>query len=234
MDLSRPLQRPYRRPQPALSRRRRRRSTVSRAKGGSRRSAPTRSKARPGCWSRSSAWPTASPSSAVRTRSESASRIEAATGDDRRGRRRPRASDHGRRFGDRHQDGARRRPPVVAVDYGYTDVPAAELGAGPGDLAFRSNWPPATPCYWRAHSPDVLPNALWTALPSSPKAYLQGSAPAARRTPSSTAASASRVFAPSGPPAWAMSGRPPPPLPPSAAEPRRTRSTALKRPCDRA
>src|ERR1700733_13462571 len=59
----------------------------------------------------------------------------------------------------------------------------------------------------------------------APTAY----APAARRTPSSTAASASWVFAPSGPPACAMSGRPPPPLPPSAAEPRRTRSTALKR-----
>ena len=32
---------------------------------------------------------------------------------------------------------------------------------------------------------------------------------------------------PFGPPAWAMSGRPPPPLPPSATEPARTRSTAL-------
>src|SRR3546814_3050042 len=31
------------------------------------------------------------------------------------------------------------------------------------------------------------------------------------------------------PPAWAMSGRPPPPLPPSAAAPTRTRSTALIR-----
>ena len=48
--------------------------------------------------------------------------------------------------------------------------------------------------------------------------------------PCSTASSASPALAPSGPPAWAMSGRPPPPLPPSAAEPSRTRSTALKRP----
>ena len=27
--------------------------------------------------------------------------------------------------------------PVIAVDFGYADVPVAELGAGPGDLAFR-------------------------------------------------------------------------------------------------
>src|SRR6202453_821317 len=53
--------------------------------------------------------------------------------------------------------------------------------------------------------------------------------PAFARIPASTAASASFAFSPSGPPACAMSGRPPPPLPPNAAEPRRTRSTALKR-----
>src|SRR5579871_2221413 len=43
------------------------------------------------------------------------------------------------------------------------------------------------------------------------------------------AASAASAFEPSGPPACAMSGRPPPPLPPSASAPLRTRSTALKR-----
>ena len=43
------------------------------------------------------------------------------------------------------------------------------------------------------------------------------------------AASASFAFAPSGPPACAMSGRPPPPLPPSASDAARTRSTALTR-----
>src|SRR5262249_13655331 len=43
----------------------------------------------------------------------------------------------------------------------------------------------------------------------------------------SIGAIASSAFAPSGPPAWAMSGRPPPPLPPSAAAPAFTRSTAL-------
>ena len=43
------------------------------------------------------------------------------------------------------------------------------------------------------------------------------------------AASAASAFDPSGPPACAMSGRPPPPLPPSASAPLRTKSTALKR-----
>ena len=43
----------------------------------------------------------------------------------------------------------------------------------------------------------------------------------------SIAASAASALAPSGPPACAMSGRPPPPLPPSASEATRTRSTAL-------
>src|SRR6185312_6041017 len=46
----------------------------------------------------------------------------------------------------------------------------------------------------------------------------------------SIALSASSAFDPSGPPACAMSGRPPPPLPPSASAPLRTRSTALTRP----
>src|SRR5207344_65324 len=45
----------------------------------------------------------------------------------------------------------------------------------------------------------------------------------------SIALSASSAFDPSGPPACAMSGRPPPPLPPSASAPFFTRSTALKR-----
>ena len=45
--------------------------------------------------------------------------------------------------------------------------------------------------------------------------------------------SAALAFAPSGPPACAMSGRPPPPLPPSASEPLRTRSTALNARSDR-
>src|SRR3984893_7325852 len=45
----------------------------------------------------------------------------------------------------------------------------------------------------------------------------------------SIAASAALALAPSGPPACAMSGRPPPPLPPSASDATRTRSTALKR-----
>ncbi len=45
----------------------------------------------------------------------------------------------------------------------------------------------------------------------------------------SIALSAASAFDPSGPPACAMSGRPPPPLPPSASAPLRTRSTALKR-----
>src|SRR3954467_3528907 len=45
----------------------------------------------------------------------------------------------------------------------------------------------------------------------------------------SIADSAAFALAPSGPPACAMSGRPPPPLPPSASEARRTRLTALKR-----
>lgn len=41
------------------------------------------------------------------------------------------------------------------------------------------------------------------------------------------AARASAALEPSGPPAWAMSGRPPPPLPPVLSEATRTRSTAL-------
>src|SRR6476661_6033790 len=45
----------------------------------------------------------------------------------------------------------------------------------------------------------------------------------------SIALSASSAFDPSGPPACAMSGRPPPPLPPSASAPFLTNSTALKR-----
>src|SRR5450830_1057368 len=45
----------------------------------------------------------------------------------------------------------------------------------------------------------------------------------------STALSAASALEPSGPPAWAMSGRPPPPLPPRASAPLRTSSTALKR-----
>ena len=45
----------------------------------------------------------------------------------------------------------------------------------------------------------------------------------------SIASSASGALAASGPPACAMSGRPPPPLPPSAATPACTRSTALRR-----
>src|SRR5690242_758915 len=45
----------------------------------------------------------------------------------------------------------------------------------------------------------------------------------------SIADSAASALAPSGPPACAMSGRPPPPLPPSTSAPFRTRSTALKR-----
>src|ERR1043165_7144029 len=45
----------------------------------------------------------------------------------------------------------------------------------------------------------------------------------------SIADSAASALAPSGPPACAMSGLPPPPLPPSASEPLRTSSTALKR-----
>src|SRR5271166_3936912 len=56
-----------------------------------------------------------------------------------------------------------------------------------------------------------------------------GQPQALARIPSSTAVSASWALAPSGPPAWAISARPPPPLPPRTAEPRRTRSTALKR-----
>src|SRR5205085_11988124 len=44
----------------------------------------------------------------------------------------------------------------------------------------------------------------------------------------SIAFSASDALAASGPPPWAMSGRPPPPLPPSAATPGLTRSTALR------
>src|SRR5581483_7560783 len=50
-------------------------------------------------------------------------------------------------------------------------------------------------------------------------------ASAARR--SSMAASASEAFEVSGPPACAMSGRPPPPLPPSFSAPSFTKSTAL-------
>ena len=53
--------------------------------------------------------------------------------------------------------------------------------------------------------------------------------PASRPIAASIAASAASALAPSGPPACAMSGRPPPPLPPSASAPIRTRSTALKR-----
>src|SRR6202790_3277586 len=43
----------------------------------------------------------------------------------------------------------------------------------------------------------------------------------------SIAESAAFALAPSGPPACARSGRPPPPLPPSASDATRTRSTAL-------
>src|SRR6185503_10927622 len=45
----------------------------------------------------------------------------------------------------------------------------------------------------------------------------------------SIAANAALALLPSGPPACAMSGRPPPPLPPSASAPSLTRSTALMR-----
>ena len=45
----------------------------------------------------------------------------------------------------------------------------------------------------------------------------------------SMAESAAPALAPSGPPACAMSGLPPPPLPPSTSEALRTRSTAVKR-----
>src|SRR5260370_38864452 len=45
----------------------------------------------------------------------------------------------------------------------------------------------------------------------------------------SMAESAAPALAPSGPPACAISGRPPPPFPPRASEATRTRSTALKR-----
>ena len=45
----------------------------------------------------------------------------------------------------------------------------------------------------------------------------------------SMAASAACALPASGPPAWAMSGRPPPPLPPRASAASRTRSTALMR-----
>src|SRR3984893_10230892 len=45
----------------------------------------------------------------------------------------------------------------------------------------------------------------------------------------SIAANAASAFDASGPPACAISGRPPPPLPPSASAPLRTKSTALKR-----
>src|ERR1035441_3796509 len=45
----------------------------------------------------------------------------------------------------------------------------------------------------------------------------------------SIALSASSALEPSGPPACAMSGRPPPPMPPSTSAPFFTRSTALKR-----
>ena len=44
---------------------------------------------------------------------------------------------------------------------------------------------------------------------------------------SEIAASAASAAEPSGPPAWAMSGRPPPPLPPSFSAASRTKSTAL-------
>ena len=49
----------------------------------------------------------------------------------------------------------------------------------------------------------------WNLAPTSPRSSAS----------LATASSASSNLAPSGPPAWAMSGRPPPPLPPSAAEP---------------
>src|SRR5262245_65985955 len=45
----------------------------------------------------------------------------------------------------------------------------------------------------------------------------------------SIALSAASAFEPSGPPACAMSARPPPPFPPSASAPLRTRSMAEKR-----
>ena len=50
-----------------------------------------------------------------------------------------------------------------------------------------------------------------------------------RRARLRSAARAAAAFEPSGPPACAISGRPPPPLPPEASAPLRTRSTALKR-----
>ena len=62
-------------------------------------------------------------------------------------------------------------------------------------------------------------------IPKAKKRMRRLAAPSA----ASIAFSAASALEPSGPPACAMSGRPPPPLPPSASAPLRTRSTALKR-----
>ena len=70
------------------------------------------------------------------------------------------------------------------------------------------------------HAPRRFPRG---ALPAAPA---EASPPAIFAAMASSACSAR---APSGPPACAMSGRPPPPLPPSASAPMRARSTALKR-----
>ena len=61
---------------------------------------------------------------------------------------------------------------------------------------------------------------------SSPPRKIGAQAPAAISICLAIASTASDAFAPSGPPAYAISGRPPPPLPPTAAAPARTRSTA--------
>src|SRR6202795_4593497 len=59
--------------------------------------------------------------------------------------------------------------------------------------------------------------------------WIKGGSHQASAIAFSIAESAAPALAPSGPPACAMSGRPPPPLPPSTCEATRARSTALKR-----
>src|SRR5262249_48324520 len=70
-----------------------------------------------------------------------------------------------------------------------------------------------------------LRNNIDARLAAPPLRHHAGATAPARR--SAIAFNAASALAPSGPPAWAMSGRPPPPWPPSAAAPALTRSTAL-------
>src|SRR5690606_11779825 len=97
--------------------------------------------------------------------------------------------------------------------------PAAQLGrggSGPGRQPAHGGTGPEQDGGFRHHSRSFHGYVGRTADPAAPWSYRE---PPARTQPASRASMAARAASalePSGPPAWAMSGRPPPPLPPRA------------------